>query len=404
MFHPSIIQKRLDRQVAVIRESNPAFEPRPLSIPTATQWVTHLGTEPRTLDAQEVDVILSESTLCKADFRYWAERYGYIKGKLGERERVVFMESQEIIMEKVAELELAAMTGKRADGILIQILKARQLGASTFAELVMAHRAFFYGNLFGLVAGDVPEQSAYLFDMLERIYTNLPWWMRPTKTNHVKDYEMFFGQVDSLIRVGAGKSTRGGFNAEQGRGQLGRGKTINLFHGSELSTWDEPTQIDAAVEPAIPISPRSFGFLESTARGQDNWWHKTWLSSVKGLGRWTPVFIPWYAETRTYRRPAPEGWEPLPITKAHAEKAERLSPIWCGKVIRLDREQLYWWERSYLAAKEKRTLHIYLAEYCADPDEAFTSMEGSVFPGDLLYDMQQQAKPLTAVIDIGMTL
>lgn len=402
MFHPTIVQKRISKQIDEIRRTptTATFDVRPLAPELAARWVDHLGDTPRTVSDEEAQHILSESVLCKADFRYWAERYGMIKNKAGERKRIAFMESQEIILRKVQQLELDAMERRRTDGILIQILKARQLGASTFAELVVAHRGFLYGNLFGLVAGDVPEQSAYLFDMLERVYKNLPWWMRPTLTNHVKDYEMNFGEVDTLIRMTSGKSTRGGFNLEQGRGQAGRGKTINLFHGSELSTWDEPTQIDSSVEPAIPRHPRSFGFLESTARGQDNWWHQTWRASVKGLGRWTPVFIPWYAETNTYRQPVPAGWDPLPITKAHADKAERESGRWCGRTIRLDREQLYWWEMSYLAAKEKRLLHIYLAEYCADPEEAFTSTSQSVFDNELLYSMRQEAKPLVAVVDV----
>lgn len=402
MYHPSLIQRRLQQQIDVVRLTTPTFEPMPLDIGRARQWAEHLGDAPRILHPEEIEHVTSELLLCKSDFRYWAERYGFIKGKQGERELFTFMESQEIILRKVAELEGQAYRKERTDGILIQILKARQLGASTFAELIIGHRGFFYGNLFALVAGDVPEQSAYLFDMLERIYANLPWWMQPTKTNHVKDYEMNFGSVDTLVRMGSGKSTRGGFSADQGRGEIGRGKTINLFHGSELSTWEEPTQIDRAVEPAIPISPRSFGFLESTARGQDNWWHDTWRASVKGFGRWSPVFIPWYAETKTYSSRPPEGWEPLEVTKNHAARVYEQSPRWCGSHVTLTPAQMCWWQRSYLAAKEKRLLHVFLSEYCADPEESFTSVTTSAFSGEMLYDLSQAVRPLAAVVDVRM--
>ena len=263
---------------------------------------------------------------------------------------------------------------------------------------MLAHRTFLYGNATALIAADVPAQSAYLFSMLERIYDNMPWWMRPDDKYREKGAQLFFGQTDSLIVVESGKSVRGGDTLGQVRGQMARGKTIPLAHLSEISTWENAGQIDDSLLPSIPRGPRSLAIFESTARGRGNEWHQIWLNAVKGLGRILPIFIPWYGESRSYRSRAPEGWEPTDLTKAHSERALDVSQKWCGHTIRLTKEQLYWWENEREAYKSKQKLHMFLAEYCADPAEAFQNTGRSVFPFEALHEIRQRLKlPLAYV-------
>lgn len=408
MYHPAIAQKRLDRLVDQVRgRTDPRFAPKEHSVAEVDRWCNHLDGaydakkgQLRGLRPDEERFVLNEILLSKADARYWLTRYPKIKTKAARLERMVLLESQEIILEKIAAAEMAALAGTSGDGVLLQILKARQLGASTLAEALIAHRCFLYANLMALIGGDVPDQTSYLFDMLERVHENLPWWMRPYKTNHVKDYEMYFQQTDTLIRCASGKSVRGGDSFNLGRGQMGRGKTPHLNHLSELSTWDNPEQIDDSLMPAIPRSAHTLALFESTARGRGNWWHDTWVASKKGLGRLVPVFIPWYAESRTYRRPAPADWAPSALTLAHAEKAKVVSAQWCGKPIVLDREQLFWWETARAEAIERRKLHIFLAEYAADDMEAFQNTGRSVFPYELLHEIRQEQVHPPTVIDV----
>jgi hypothetical protein len=400
MYHPEIARKRLDRLVDLVRKrTDPLFEPRISEIKEIDGWIARLegvfdsekGLK-RALSEAEQRFILNEVTISKADFSYWAARYPRIKTKEQTLSRIVLLESQEIILERVAAAELAAVSRETGDGILLAILKARQLGASTLTEAMIAHRCFFYSNTTALVAGDVPEQSAYLFDMIERVYDNLPWWMRPELTFHVKDRQMWFGPLDSLILVESGKSVRGGSDLERGRGQMGRGKTYPLVHGSEISTWENTEQIDDSLLPAIPEHPRTLAIFESTARGRGNYWHNAWILAKKGLGRFTPVFIPWYAESRTYTRPAPLDWHPSEIALAHALKAREVSARWCGRSIALTRDQLFWWERKRAEAIEKKNLHVFLAEYCADDLEAFQNTSRSVFPAEVLHELRQHAR------------
>jgi hypothetical protein len=410
LYSPSVSERRIQSLVEQIRKgADPLFKVREHDLWEVDEWVAHLERlhDPekgltRALNQAEVRFVTGELALSKAFFPYWLLRYPLIKTKEQTLSRVRLLESQEIILQRVAKEEEEAVEGRSGDGLLFAVLKARQLGASTLAECILAHRAFFYSNTTALVAGDVPEQSAYLFDMIERIYENLPWWMKPERTYAVKDNQLFFGKLDSLVLVGSGKSVRGGADFERGRGQLGRGKTLPLSHLSELSTWENTDQIDDSLMPAIPRHARTLAIFESTARGRGNWWHNAWLLAKKGLGRLKPVFIPWYAETRTYRRPAPLDWEPSQLALAHAKRAKEVSAQWCGRSVELERDQLYWWETTRAEALEKKKLSIFLAEYAADDLEAFQNTSRSVFPSELLHELRQGVQQPPVVCDVRL--
>lgn len=355
----------------------------------------------RPLSTVEERWILNELVLSKASFEYWATRYTRIKTKDAESASLYpLFESQEIIISKIGKIEDQCHRGERLDGVLIAILKARQLGASTLSEAMLGHRAFLYGNTTALIAADIPAQSTYMFNMLERIYDNLPWWMKPAEKYRNKGASLYFDKTDSLILVESGKSVRGGSDITQDRGQMARGKTVNLAHLSEISTWENPEQIDDALMPALPRNHRTLAIFESTARGRGNAWHDIWLVAKKGIGRLVPIFIPWYGESKSYSERPPEGWNPSPLALAHAERALSVSARWCGKTIHLSKEQLYWWETERAAYIEKRQLHKFLAEYCADEGEAFQNTGRSVFPFEVLHDIRQRLKPPASICEI----
>ena len=404
MYHPEVVGRRAAALVDELRRSvDPTLSPSARSIAETLDRASQLPdmTEKglsRPLRAHEQRFILEELTRARVDARYWLERYALIKTKSQALAPLRLLESQDIAFDHLAETERLVFTGERYDGLLFIILKARQLGMSTLFEALLVHRVIFTPFTTAMVASDEEPNAAHLFDMAERIYDNLPWWMRPMKTFHVKNKEMVFGDIDSEFICRWGRSMGGGKQTGQsmGRGQIGRGWTIPLFHISELATWENPQQLDESFFATVPVSNASFGALESTGRGRHNWWHQRWETSVKGLGRFVPIFIPWFAETHTYRRPAPPGWQPLPETLHHAEAAKAISHRWCRRTMTLDRDQLFWWESEKRDYEERGVLAKFLAEYCADPMDAFQAMDGCLFGADLLHRLTQAApqKPL----------
>ena len=323
----------------------------------------------RDLSREELDFIRNEQLMCSVDFLYWAKRYARIKTKRpGKPERYCPWDSQLMLHELMVGLEDTCEA--RRDGIMICNLKARQLGMSTVYEMVLSHKAFFTHGFNGLLAADDPNQSEFLFGMMERIYDNLPEFLRPLRTFHVKGAQMVFRSMDSMIIVQHGNL----------RADIGRGKTVHGVHLSELEKWENTEQIDSGLMPALPRLPTTMAFFESTGEYRGSWWHAFCNDSMDEANRFTMFFVPWYAEPNTYSKPAPSGWKPDELSKAHARQVERDSPKWMrGRTCQLSRDQLFFWEFTRNEYAKNGKTGMFFCEYASSPQEAFRSANSSVF-------------------------
>jgi hypothetical protein len=358
----------------------------------------------RDLTPQEQGFITNERLLSKIDYRHWAERYCKIAKESADLAPLYPMwASQDLFLERIAAIEHERWQAGHPDGILVNVLKARQLGISTKVEVILAHRTSTQGTVRGIIAGDVEEQSKYLMSMAELVIDELPWWLKPGITAHQRG-ELLQFDTGAFLRSAWGKSSRGGLKDKGGvKGNIGRGKTFTLGHLSEISTWERPEQIDDGLLPGVPRTPRVFLAEESTAKGRYDYWHTHWNQAERGIGRFVNVFIPWYIEPDKYWLPAPEGWEPLPTTVAHAADVERTSPHYLlGRTYRLSKEQLYWYESTRRAfddegagsefAQDGRRLPTFYEEYPATAEEAFQHAGRSIFGRKLLDRLSMSAK------------
>jgi len=357
------------------------------------------GQQIRAFTAEEQAYIENELLMTKASWEYWAQRYCRInKDASTIAPMYPLLPSQEFILKKIGKLEEKIYEGEREDGILLNLLKGgRQIGGSTVAESILAHRSTTQNNLFGLIAADVPAQSAYLFDMYARMIDGLPPWLRPEILEKVKDTEIKF-DGGTNVWVGSGKSARGTTGQ---RGQLGRGKTLSIGHLSELSTWEATDQIQGALLPTIPRSPRVFFMFESTAKGRGGWWHEHWLKSRKNIGRFVPIFIPWYAEPKKFSLTAPEGWVAKETTLAHAKRCEMTGGKWVDGEVRLTKDQLFWYETTRNDYEESGQLSTFLEEYgAADDDECFQFSGKTIFGAAVVQRIQDAARPVAGALEI----
>lgn len=413
MYHEQIVQNAQEKL-----EGNPGIKAvfpaglQRLPVDTCRGYVRRLaevvddkGERVRKLTSDEEAFIANERLLYKIDFRYGCERYMMVN-KGGQKLEPLFplWESQEIVLREMGRIQLERQQTKHPDGILLDVLKARQLGLSTFGQALNCHRVSSHSYVSSLIAGDVPDQSGYIFEMLERNLENLPWWLKPDELLHQRTGEHRRIELanKSIVRMDSGKSMRGQLADEAGsgkgkKGELGRGKTYSLVFLTELATWERPEQLDGGLFPGIPYTALTLAILESTAKGRHNWWHKMWQRAVRGTDRWLPIFIPWYAERSKYWLPASGGWIPSQTTLEHAKRCELEGPKWLRKSVRLTREQLFWYEQKRKAFEDDGRLADFLSEYPAEPEESFQFSGRSIFPLHVRERIKAQAKPLIDV-------
>lgn len=347
---------------------------------------------------EEARFIANEQLLCGIDVRYWLERYCYIRRE-GNRLAPLapLWASQVHILDALARLQAQRHRDQHPDGCLIDILKARQLGASTMTQAIIAHRAIFYPHTFGLIAANVPLQSVYLFSMLELTLAYTPAWMRSAELAHPAAGPLRLAN-GSVVSVESGQ-TMTGTEMEEGqgrRGQLGVGRTYGCAHLSEIPLWPYPEMMDSSLLPAIPRARRTFCVREATAQGRNNYWHVQWQLDVRDQTRFMPVFIPWFIEPEKYWLPPKDGWTPSSETLAYVQRAEAHAPRWLfGRSVKLTKEQICWYETERAAAEardayEPGSLAYFLANYPAEPEESFQHTGRSVF-GPLLLERLKAA-------------
>jgi hypothetical protein len=398
MYAPTVIAAR----EAHACEAFPQFAngvPR-YSIEESADWTVGLmaavdddGRLTRGLSEAEQTFIAATQLRVMFDYPYFAERFVWIDEEgHGLRRLYPLWESQAFLLQVLATLEEQRYFANYPDGLLINVLKARQLGVSTLAESLVAHRLLTRPHIRALAGADVDDQAGYLFRMIDRLYQQLPWFLKPQRIYFTKNREMTFSN-QSFLKTAWGKSTRGALQSITGqegtKGAIGRGQTYSVIHISELATWENPEQLDTALLPTVPYSLDALVIFESTAEFAGDWWHLQWQTANEDVGRFTNVFIPWYAEPGKYSLPAPVDWTPATLTQQHAEKCERDSAKWTGRQVTLSRAQLYWYEQTRTYYARKGELHKFLKEYPADDQECFQYAGRAIFTFEQLEAIDQ---------------
>lgn len=371
------------------------------------------GLRPHGYHADEAAFIANEQLLCTIDFLYWAERYAYIIDAFGEKRLYTPNIAQRIFLEVLAGME------DRGIALMIQALKARQLGITTISELIIAHRVTFH-SVDAVVASSDPEKSAKMARIMEFIWENMPFYLLPCRMGwqRAKDTKavryragelMVFPQINSAISIQWGNQTTG----------ICRGATPKVAHLSELCDFENPSElVDASLIRAMHENPKMFLCLESTAKGKDNWWYDTWQFNKQnwpGGARLYPLFLPWYVGTDLYpsasflrKNPVPADWIVPEHIARHAAKAESfvkgypllrkyLAPN--GQDWRMSLEQKWFYEVNRKEYVAKGTLTDWFKEMPADDQECFQISGTSVIDAELLAEYRDRCKrPIGAFI------
>ena len=296
------------------------------------------------------------------DFYRYCDNNLKIKTESGEILPLKLNKIQKIIVEHV----LDDLANDRP--IRYIILKARKEGVSTLVEGLILWWTSTHPNIKSKIVAHDQSTAEELYGMFVRYYDNCnPIFKPPTKYNTRNDLTFDNEQgtgLKSQIDVATAKNTG-----------TGRGQTIMWLHGSEVSLWADGSELMAGLMQAVPKLPKTAIFLESTANGIGDFFHKTWQAAKAGNSVFKPLFFSW-ADREDYSRPVPENFVLTP--EEEALKSEH----------NLTDEQMAW-RRDTMKEfpDDERKFH---QEYPLTDIEAFLSSGNSRFNTAALLKMEEK--------------
>lgn len=255
------------------------------------------------------------------------------------------------------------------------ILKSRQIGFTTFIQLVFLDLVLFNSNMrCGTIAQDRDTARALFQDKIKQPYDWLPDGLkalRPTIRDNQGELAL---NNNSVIRVGT--SLRGG--------------TLQYLHVSEFGKVCAkfPDKAKEIVTGSLnTVKAGQFVFIESTAEGQDGYFYRMTerarMQQRMGLDL-TPIdykfhFYGWHEDPACWIDPA--GVTIDDEAEKHFELLER------EHGIILNAGQKAWWSITHETQQDDMG-----REYPAHPDEAFAAAVDGSYYGRLIAKAEKEGR------------
>ena len=210
------------------------------------------------------------------DFPFYARNCLRVRSKSGETQAFQLNKAQQFIHACIERQK--AETGK----VRAIVLKGRQQGVSTYAEGRLYWKTTHRSGVRAFILTHEADSTSALFEMVERYHELAPDFVKPiTGASNAK--ELIFSKLDSGYKVGTA-----------GNKSVGRGTTIQYFHGSEVAYWPNAAEHAKGILQAVPDEDDTEIILESTANGVGNYFYQQWQRAEAGESPFQAIFVPWY--------------------------------------------------------------------------------------------------------------
>ena len=229
--------------------------------------------------------VIEKLRLLKNDLPLYASKCLKVLTKEGKLKPLELNTAQMYVHQRL-EAQLAR-TGK----VRALVLKGRQQGISTYVQARFIHKKSFRRGLSSFVLTHLAEATDTLFNMTKRYHESLPDFVKPS-CGRSNDKELYFDKLDCRYSV-----------ATAGSKQVGRGKALQLFHGSEVAFWPNPDTIWPGLGQAIADMDDTEIILESTANGVGGDFHTRWRMAERGESDYEAIFVPWFWQEEYAKEP-----------------------------------------------------------------------------------------------------
>lgn len=287
----------------------------------------------------------------KINKKKYIETYINIKNKSGDIVPFKLNHPQKKLYEVIKKLH------KEKKPIRILVLKARQMGFSTFTGGLFTADATTKFNRNTMIVSHTAEATKGLFNMYGLMVKKLPKQLQPA-TIASNAQEIVFNTKDG---EGLGSAIRCLTAGSKG---LGRGSTIHNLHLSEYAWWEnnKAEQLNGLMQ-TVPGLPDTTVIIESTANGFDHF-KELWDNAVRGENSWYPFFCAWW-EMEEYVKTVEEDFT---LTKEEEDIKKRFN---------LSNEQIAW--RRWKIKEMNGDINLFNQEYPDCPETAFISTGECVF-------------------------
>ena len=311
----------------------------------------------------------------KDDYDFYSRNCLFIRAKSGEIVPFELNDAQRYIHDRIEEQR------QRTGRVRAIILKGRQQGCSTYVEGRFYWRTTHRQGVRAFILTHETDSTAALFEMTDRFHEHCPPLVKP-ELGASNAKELKFEKLDSGYKVGTA-----------GNQSVGRGTTIQYFHGSEVAFWPNASSHVKGILQAVPEDDDTEVILESTANGVGNFFHTQWKQAEAGDTEYIAIFVPWFWQSE-YRKPVPAQFVPT-------EHEEALQAQYG-----LTNEQLAWRRDkiAQLGSDGTDGERAFAQEYPNNAAEAFqiTGGDGLITPDVVLRARKNEVEgsgPLIAGVD-----
>jgi hypothetical protein len=318
-----------------------------------------------------LDAIVQEgrhATRLYGDLPYFAEQALKLRPKFGPLEPFRFNGAQHKLHTLLEEQR------KKTGRVRAIVLKARQLGVSTYVAARFYRATTASPGLKTIIIGHERRASSNLFQIVKRLHDGLPDDLRPSVGTSNAE-ELSFDRLDSgyLVSVATGEGA-------------GRSATAQFLHASEAAFWpDLPLQM-ASLLQTVPDIDGTEVIIESTANGYNDFF-SLWRKAETGESEFLPIFLPWSLDPG-YRRKVDADF----VMDSEEKKLAELH--------NLNIEQIAWRRAkiSQLGSSE-----YFSQEYPITPSEAFISSTfDSFIPASLVIAARKEEVEPYGPIIVGV--
>jgi hypothetical protein len=244
---------------------------------------------------------------------------------------------------------------KRTGKVRAYILKGRQQGVSTYVGARYYFRTVSRSGVLTFIFAHDSSASDSLYNMVQTYYDLSDPSFRPLlgARNHK---ELFFPKLRSGYKVGTAGTTG-----------LGRSKTFQQVHWSEVAYSPNANDHAAGILQTVSDMPDTEIILESTANGEGDFFHTGCMQALSGQGEFQLIFVPWYWQDE-YKKPIDDVWLP-------SEEEQQYLDLFSKDG--LTKEHLQW--RRSKVSEFIGDVNRFKHEYPFTPEEAFEASDEDSF-------------------------